>query len=375
MKKTGFVLLILSLLVCLPAQAQLNGLINKGIKAAKKVKEVKEEVDEVIKKTNGDIDFYYMDNHKGFFRSKNRKIVFDDLHQTGKKVGKNTVYTIEKNGDVMFDDGSKVGEVLSGGVVNCHNASPYLSLADNGDVVMNNEIVGHVDEAGNVLLEGIKIGSAPGIDKQVVAYIYFGILYDAEGIAKVRAKIKEEKLRAEQARLKAEQERKEAAEARKKAEQEAAAKRQATAANQAKNKNKNVSSSKGGSKTVAKKVQEWPIEKGSSRGFVDANGVVYDWSHKKIGQLPKDGIGDIKDGFGSNIGRISMGDIYDSSGNKVCTVSSGGSISAPDSNATIAEVRGSGRIDMMADSKTLGYCDVRPYVWAVAIIYCNFFKF
>ncbi|MBP5506540.1 MAG: hypothetical protein J6Y23_01670, partial [Prevotella sp.] len=98
-------------------------------------------------------------------------------------------------------------------------------------------------------------------------------------------------------------------------------------------------------------------------------------SHKKIGQLPKNGSGDIKDGYGSNIGRISMGDIYDSSGNKVCTVSSGGSISVPGSNATVAEVRGSGRIDMMADSKTLGYCDVRPYEWAVAIIYCNFFKF
>ena len=368
MKKTGFVLLMVSLLGCLPAQAQLNGLINKGIKAAKKVKEIKEDVDEVIKKTNGDIDFYYMGNHRGFFRSKNRKIVFDDLHQDGKRAGKNAVYTIEKNGDVMFDDGRKVGEVLSGGVVNCHSTSPYLNLTGNGDVVMNDEVIGHVDDAGDVTLEGIKIGSAPGIDKQVAAYIYFGILFDAKGIADVRTKVKEEKLRAEQERLKAEQERKAAAEARKKAEQ-------AAAANQAKNKNKNVSSSKGGSKTVAKKVQEWPIEKGSSRGFVDANGVVYDWSHKKIGQLPKDGIGDIKDGFGSNIGRISMGDIYDSSGNKVCTVSSGGSISAPDSNATIAEVRGSGRIDMMADSKTLGYCDVRPYVWAVAIIYCNFFKF
>ena len=374
MKRTGFVLLIASLLGCLPIQAQLNGLINKGIKAAKKVKEVKEDVDEIIKKTNGDIDFFYMDNHRGFYRSKNRKIVFDDLHQDGKRAGKNAVYTIEKNGDVMFDDGRKVGEVLEGGVVNCHSTAPYLRMEANGDVVMNDEVVGHVDEAGDVTLEGIKIGYAPGIDKQVAAYIFFGILFDAKGIANVRAKVKEEKLRAEEERLKAEKERKEAAEARKKAEQEAAAKRQAAAAaNQ--NKNKKVSGNNGNSKTVAKKVQEWPIEKGSARGFVDANGVVYDWSHKKIGQLPKNGIGDIKDGYGNNIGRISMGDIYDSSGNKVCTVSSGGSISVPGSNTTVAEVRGSGRIDMMADSKTLGYCDVRPYEWAVAIIYCNFFKF
>ncbi len=368
MKRTGFVLLIVSLLGCLPAQAQLEGLINKGIKAAKKAKEIKEDVDEVIKKTNGDIDFYFMDNHKGFYRSKNRKIVFDDLHKNGKRAGKNAVYTIEKNGDVIFDDGSKVGEVLSSGVVNCRNASPYLTVAANGDVVMGDEVVGHIDEAGAVTLEGVKIGSAPGIDKKVAAYIYFGILFNANGIADARAKVKARKLQAEQ-------EKNAAAEARKKAEQEAAAKRQAAAAGQAKNKSKNVSGNNGGSKTVAQKVQEWPIEKGSARGFVDANGVVYDWSHKKIGQLPKDGIGDIKDGSGSNIGRISMGDIYDSSGNKVCTVSSGGSISAPGSNATIAEVRGSGRIDMMADSRTLGYCDVRPYEWAVAIIYCDFFKF
>ena len=70
-----------------------------------------------------------------------------------------------------------------------------------------------------------------------------------------------------------------------------------------------------------------------------------------------------------------MGDIYDRSGNKVATVSSGGSISVPGSNATVAEVRGSGRIDMTQDSKTLGYCDVRPYEWAVAIIFCDIFNF
>jgi hypothetical protein len=40
-----------------------------------------------------------------------------------------------------------------------------------------------------------------------------------------------------------------------------------------------------------------------------------------------------------------------------------------------AEVRGAGRIDRKSDSKTLGYCDVRPYEWAVAIIFCDFFRF
>jgi len=365
MKKTGFIALIVSLMCCLPAQAQLGGLINKGKKAINKAKEVKEKVDEEIKKANGDVDFYYLDAHKGFYRAKNRKIVFDDLHKDGDRKGKNAVYTIEKNGDVIFDDGRKVGEVLDGGIVNCHGTVSYLTLAANGDVVMADEVVGHIDDAGNVTLEGSSIGKAPGIDKQVAAYIYFGILFDKQGIDKVRAKVKEERLRAEQ-------ERKQAEEARLKAAKEAEAKRQAAVANQPKT-TQNTNKQKSGKQATPKKVQEWTIEKNGSRGFVDANGVVYDSSHKKIGQLPN-GSGDIKDGWGSTIGRISSGDIY-KNGTKVATVSSGGSISVPGSNATVAEVRGSGRIDMTADSKTLGYCDVRPYEWAVAIIFCDFFNF
>lgn len=359
MKKTGFVVLIMTLLCCLPAQAQLGGLINKGKKAVDKAKEVKEKVDEEIKKTNGDVDFYYMDAHRGFYRARTKKIVFDDLHKEGKRSGKNVVYTIEKNGDVTFDDGRKVGEVLDGGIVNCHSTAPYLTLAANGDVVMDGEVIGNIANDGNVTMEGMSIGKAPGIDKQVAAYIYFGILFDKQGIATARAKIKEEKERIEQ-------ERKQAEEARLKAAQEAEANRAATAST-------NQSSGKKSNNSTAKKVQEWSIEKNGSRGYVDANGVVYNSSHKKIGQLPK-GSGDIKDGSGSTIGRISSGDIY-VRGNKVCTVTSGGSISVPGSNATVAEVHAGGRIDMKENSKTLGYCDVRPYEWAVAIIFCDLFKF
>ena len=322
MKKTGFVVLIMTLLCCLPAQAQLGGLINKGKNAVNKAKEVKEKVDEEIKKTNGDVDFFYLDAHRGFYRARTKKIVFDDLHKEGKRSGKNVVYTIEKNGDVTFDDGRKVGEVLDGGIVNCHSTAPYLTLAANGDVVMDGEVIGNIANDGNVTMEGMSIGKAPGIDKQVAAYIYFGILFDKQGIATAST---------------------------------------------------SQSSGKKSNNTTAKKVQEWSIEKNGSRGYVDANGVVYNSSHKKIGQLPK-GSGDIKDGSGSTIGRISSGDIY-VRGNKVCTVTSGGSISVLGSNATVAEVHAGGRIDMKENSKTLGYCDVRPYEWAVAIIFCDLFKF
>ena len=360
MKKAGFIVLIATLLLCcLPAQAQLSGLINKGKQMANKAKEVKEKVEDEIKKANGDVDFYYMDAHRGFYRNKGRKIVFDDLHKEGKRTGKNVIYTIEKNGDVKFDDGRKVGEVLDGGVVNCHATINYLTLADNGDVMMDGEAVGHINDAGDVTLEGVSIGKAPGLDKQVAALIYFGILFDKQGIATVRAKVQEEQLRIEQ-------ERKQAEEARLKAAQEAEAKAKAAGTTQASGKKSNSNNTK-------QKVKEWTIEKNGQRGYVDANGVVYNWAHNKIGQLPK-GSGDIKNDMGSTIGRISSGDIY-KNGNKVCTVTSGGSISVPGSNATVAEVRAGGRIDRTKDSKTLGYCDARPYEWAVAIIFCDFFKF
>ena len=372
MKKTGLIVLMATLLLCcLPAQAQLGGLINKGKQMANKAKEVKEKVEDEIKKANGDVDFYYMDAHRGFYRNKGRKIVFDDLHKEGKRTGKNVIYTIEKNGDVKFDDGRKVGEVLDGGVVNCHATINYLTLADNGDVMMDGEAVGHINDAGDVTLEGVSIGKAPGLDKQVAALIYFGILFDKQGIATVRAKVQEEQLRIEQ-------ERKQAEEARLKAAQEAEAKGKAAGTTQAQTTQATTTkttqtSGKKSNNAKSQKVQEWTIEKNGQRGYVDANGVVYNWAHKKIGQLPK-GSGDIKNDMGSAIGRISSGDIY-KNGNKVCTVTSGGSISVPGSNATVAEVRAGGRIDRTKDSKTLGYCDARPYEWAVAIIFCDFFKF
>lgn len=350
MKKTGFIALIISLMCCLPAQAQFGNLINKGKNVVNKAKEVKDKVDEEIKKANGDVDFYYLDAHKGFYRAKGRKIVFDDLHKDGKRKGKNAVYTIEKNGDIIFDDGRKVGEVLDGGIVNCHGTAPYLTLAANGDVVMAGEVVGRVENNGDVTLEGNLLGRAPGIDKQVAACIYFALLFDKQGIDNVRAKVKEERLRAEQERKQAE------------------AKRQAASANQPK------TSQTANKQSTPQKVREWTIEKGGKRGYVDANGVVYNWAHTKIGQLPN-GNGDIKDGTGNNIGRINMGDIYNRSGNKVATVTSGGSISVPGSNATVAAVHAAGRIDWSKDSKTIGYCDVRPFEWAVAIIFCDFFNF
>ena len=182
-------MLIVAMLCCLPAQAQLGGLINKGKNALNKAKEVKEKVDEGIKKVNGDVDFYFMDAYKGFYRSKNNKIVLEDRHIEGKLSGKNIVYTIEKNGDVKYDDGTKVGSVHDGGVINCHNSSTQLTLAANGDVMMDGETIGQIDYAGNVSFLGKTIGKAPGIDRQIAAYIFFGILNDKQGITTDRKSV------------------------------------------------------------------------------------------------------------------------------------------------------------------------------------------
>ena len=326
MKRTELiVLLIVSILCWLPAQAQFGGLFNKG----------KEKVENKGKKNKGNIDFYFLDKHRGYYDSQNRIIVFDDTYQEGELTGQRVTFTIMDNGTVIRNDGKRVGELLDNGVVNCHDCAPYLTTEITGDVVMDGEVIGHIDNiTGVVSMEGFTIANVKGIDKQIAAYIIFGIIHDKERIAYILPKYKEERKRVDEEK-------------------------------------KNAQRAQNSS---GKNVQEWTIEKNGNRGFVDANGVVYNWSHKKIGQLPK-GSGDIKDADGNKIGSIDiMGVIFDRNGRELATVR-GGSISIPGSNATVAEVRAAGRIDTMQGPKTLGYCDARPYVWAVAIIFCDFFRF
>ena len=330
------------------AHAQFGNLVS-GLKKAKQT------VEDVNKKVNGDIEFTKGGKVQGFFRTRTNQFIFEQKHSKGDREGKNIIYTIEKNGDVTFDDGRKVAEIKDNGEVNCHDEAPYLTLQDDGSVIMDGEKVARIDNEGKVYLYDVLIGSAPGIDKKYVAYLYLGIYYNKERLAQAKEEMAEKKRKEaeEIARIKAD-----------------AARRQAQAAQNAKKSGSSSSSNNG----TQKKVREYSIEKGSARGFVDENGVVYNWSHTKIGQLPK-GSGDIQNGSGSRIGSIWSGDIKDSSGNLLCNVSSGGSIAVKGSNATVAEVRGAGRVDMVQGSKTLGYCDCGNYVWTAAIIFCNLFKF
>ena len=197
MKKTGFIVLMVSLLCSLPAEAQFGGLINKGKNAVKKAKE---KVEHTIKKANGDIDFSFEGNHQGFYSTKKHMIVRDALHEDGEFKGMNQTVTIEENGDLIYTDGSKIGALLSDGVINCRKLSPYCTLAANGDVVMDDEVIGHIDNNGNVTMDGSLLGNVKGIDKQVAAYIYFGMLQNKELIAKNRQSIKEEQKQAEEKR-------------------------------------------------------------------------------------------------------------------------------------------------------------------------------
>ena len=326
---------MVSLLCSLPAEAQFGGLINKGKNAVKKAKE---KVEHVTKEIKGHIDFYFDDQHQGVYDSKNRVIIMDAVHEDGEFIGKNQTITIKENGDLIYNDGSKIGELLSGGIINCRKTSPYCTLTANGDVVMDDEVIGHIDDKGNVTMDGSLLGNVKGIDKQVAAYIYFGALQDKELIAKNRLSIKEEQKQAEEKRKKA-------AEARKK--------------------------------------REWTREKNGSKGYVNGIGEVFNWSHTKIGQLPQNGDGNIKDGQGNIIGQIRLGKISNRMGQELADVNhNNGDTSIPGKSNQMVIVRSGNVIlqekdPMMGykDVKTLGYCNVQPYEWAVAIIYCNFFRF
>ena len=338
-------LLAVMMLTATTAQAQFGNLIG-GLKKAK------ETVDEVNKKRNGDIEFSRGGTVQGFFRTRTGEFILDKTHPDGDRKGKKVIFKVEKNGDVVYDDGRTVGQVLSDGTVNFHGEEGYLHVQKDGSVMMDGEKVAFINDNGQVYIYDVLIGTAKGLDKKYAALLYLGIYHNKESLAKSKVELAEVK-------------RKQEAEA--KRQQELAAQRRQQAA-------KNASKSSGNSNNTQKKVREYTIEKGSARGYVDENGVVYNWAHTKLGQLPK-GSGDITDATGHRLGTVWSGDIKDSSGNLLCTVSSGGSIAVKGSNATVAEVRGGGRLDMSKDSKTLGYCDCGNYVWTAAIIFCDLFRF
>ena len=345
MKKGIRIMVVLAalLLGTTAAQAQFGNLIG-GLKKAKEV------VDDANKKRNGDIEFSRGGTVQGFFRARTGEFIFDKKHPDGERKGKKVIIKVEKNGDVVYDDGRTVGQVLSDGTVNFHGEQGYLHVKKDGSVMMDGEKVAFINDDGQVFIYDVLIGTAKGLDKKYAALLYLGIYHNKETLAKSKVELAEVK-------------RKQEAEAKRQQEQAALRRQQAA---------QNAGKSSGNGNT---KVREYTIEKGSARGYVDENGVVYNWGHRKLGQLPKGSSGDITDDVGHKIGSVWSGDIKDSSGNLLCHVTSGGSISVKGSNATVAEVRANGRIDMSKDSKTIGYCNCNNHVWTAAIIFCDLFRF
>lgn len=321
------------------------------------LKKAKEVVDDVNKKRNGDVEFTKGGTVQGFFRTRTGEFIFDKKHTDGDRKGKKVIYKVEKNGDIMFDDGRKVGEMKGNGVVNCQGEENYLTVMKDGTVMMDGEKVARIDDDGKVYIYDVLVGSAPGMDKQYAAYLFLGIYHDKASMAKAKVEMQEVKRKQEAQRRQQEEEARQRALA---AQKEAA---------------KGGSNAKTNTGNTQKKVREYTIEKGSARGFVDENGVVYNWAHKKLGQLPKGSSGDITNETGRKIGSVWSGDIKDGSGNLLCHVTAGGSISVKGSNNTVAEVKGNGRIDTTQGAKTLGYCNCNNHVWTAAIIFCNIFKF
>jgi len=250
------------------AHAQFGNLIGN-------IKRVKETVDDMSKKRNGDIEFSRGGTVQGFFRTRTGEFIFDKTHPDGERKGKKVIFKVEKNGDVIYDDGRKIGEVQNDGTVNFHGEQGYLRVQKDGSVIMDGEKVAYINDNGQVFIYDVHIGTAKGLDKKYAALLYLGIYHDKASLAKSKAELAEVK-------------RKQEAEA--KRQQEQAAQRRAQAA-------QNNGKSSGNANSTQKKVREYTIEKGSARGYVDENGVVYNWAHKKLGQLPR-GNGDITNDTG-----------------------------------------------------------------------------
>ena len=179
-------------------QAQFGNLVGN-------LKKVKETVEDVNKKRNGDIEFTRGGTVQGFFRTRTGEFILDKTHPDGERKGKKVIFKVEKNGDVMYDDGRKVGEVLKDGTVNFHGEQGYLKVQGDGSVMMDGEKVAMINDNGQVFIYDVLIGTAKGLDKKYAALLYLGIYHNKESLAKSKAELAEVK-RKQEAEVKRQQE-------------------------------------------------------------------------------------------------------------------------------------------------------------------------
>lgn len=286
--------------------------------------------------------FTWGDTPIGWYNPKTLEIIFNQKWDEGELAGKYVIYKIDaQTGDIVRNDGTPKGKIYADGTFESPNLGTLRLEGEDFEVWRGEEKIGSISPATGWCFDH-KLGFfEEHTHRQVIAVTYFGLLTSENQINQWRE---------EQVQRKAE-EAAQAAEARRVAEERAQYEREHPTF--------------------------YEVRKGSGRGYVDSNGVVYDWSKTKIGELPK-GNGDIKDKYGNTIGTVSFGgeDIKDRSGKFLCVVKSSGTIcDGSQQYVPYASIGVYGAVEIDKDKTRLGECNCKNPTWTAILVYCDFFKF
>lgn len=349
MKQTTRIMLAAAFLVLggVQANAQWGSLISQGVKAAKDAKKI-------VKKVKGDADFTYNNAVIGTFHGKTSVIEFKEKYTEGELAGQKISFTIQQDGNIVAADGSKVGVVYASGDISCRGQEPYLNVNANGQVTMDGDVVGTIADNGDVRLYGYElIGNAADIDKKAAAFIYFGILTDKDELLAKKAEIEKQRAAAAEAR-----------------------KQQASRQSSSSYSGSSSSGSSTGSNKPNYKSMSGAMLMigGSGRGIVTNDGLVLDQGKNSLrGKMPR-GDGNIENGYGSSIGKISGGALYKGSTKLGTFNSSGNELITSDGTKIIAESNGD--VYKIISSNTrqrLGECRCGNARWAIALVFGEFF--
>lgn len=347
MKQTTRIMLAAAFLVLggVQANAQWGSLISQGVKAAKDAKKI-------VKKVKGDADFTYNNAVIGTFHGKTSVIEFKEKYTEGELAGQKISFTIQQDGNIVAADGSKVGVIYASGDISCRGQEPYLNVNANGQVTMGGDVVGTIADNGDVRLYGYElIGNAADIDKKAAAFIYFGILTDQEQLAAKKAEIEKQRAAAAEAR-------------RQQASRQSSSSSGSSSGGSTGSNKPDYKSMSGASLMIG----------GSGRGIVTNDGLVLDLGKNTLkGKMPR-GDGNIENGYGSSVGRISGGALYKGSTKLGTFNSSGNELITSDGTKIIAESNGDVyKIKSSNTRERLGECRCGNARWAIALVFGNFF--
>lgn len=320
------------------------GLLNSISKAVKEAKS--EELHKLgipqVQKNGKTATFTWGGTPIGTWNPQTLEILFNQKWDEGELAGQYVIYKIDpETGEIVRNDGVKKGQIYADGSFDSPNLGALRVDGVGRIYYKDGEQIGHTSSTACWCFNHQYGEFNYDTPSQVMAVVYLGLLTAPDQVAQWKAEYQqqeaEEAARREQARIRAEEQ--------------------------------------------ARYEREHPtfydVQNRSGKGYVDSNGVVYDWAKNKIGQLPK-GDGDILDKYGNRIGSVSFGgqDIKDRSGKLVATVNSGGFICDGDQpHVSIAAVETYGYVVIKKDASRLGQCDCRNYLWTTILVYCDFFRF